>query len=248
MTASSSTPAQSSPAQYSVKGIMGRRVYLEKSKQLGVRDLASRRRLEVGRSGPDVQQLQLYLVDEGYYSGASDGYFGEGTRHALERWQRDVGIPATGAFDVASKEQYLRRAEGYFMGSTAEHVGDKALLGSSSTGVTGVILTGVILMVALVVAGAGRAATRATRVGAVARKAPTGQKTPETLEVPRYFGGREFLEAMRKEYGSGARKTRSERRTLAATSIPTREDTVDTVISSLLQGTELEQRAVSKLH
>ena len=115
-TTSTSTSTSASAAQSAtVRGVMGRRVYAERARKLGVKDLASERNLGVGDSGADVQQLQRFLQDEGYAT-ASDGFFGAGTRRALESWQRDMGVATSGRFDVASKGVYLRCAEGYLVG------------------------------------------------------------------------------------------------------------------------------------
>ncbi len=104
----STPPSTSSPSpSYSVRGVMGRRVYAERAKKLGVLDLGAKRRIELGHAGPDVQELQRFLGEEGYAT-VPDGYFGQGTKRALELWQRDAGVRATGAFDAASKERYLR--------------------------------------------------------------------------------------------------------------------------------------------
>ena len=89
-------------------------MYAERARQLGVRDLGNARPLRVGHSGADVRELQRFLVDEGYDCGGRDGYFGESTAGALARWQRDVGVRATGTFDAATKTRYLSRAEGYY--------------------------------------------------------------------------------------------------------------------------------------
>ena len=105
-----STTAPSLTPSYSVRGVMGRRVYAERARKLGVLDLGAKRRIELGHAGPDVQELQRFLGEEGYAT-ARDGYFGRGTKRALELWQRDAGVPTTGAFDAASKERYLRLHE-----------------------------------------------------------------------------------------------------------------------------------------
>jgi hypothetical protein len=43
-----------------------------------------------------VSQVQSALAREGYYRGAIDGNFGQGTRSALRRYQRDHGLDVTG--------------------------------------------------------------------------------------------------------------------------------------------------------
>jgi len=53
-------------------------------------------------SGPDVEQLQEFLTDQGFGNAAGfkvDAKFGALTRTALKDWQRDVGLEATGRID-----------------------------------------------------------------------------------------------------------------------------------------------------
>ncbi len=44
----------------------------------------------------DIEAVQRRLVELGYDSGAADGLFGPRTRAALQAFQRDRGLPATG--------------------------------------------------------------------------------------------------------------------------------------------------------
>jgi peptidoglycan hydrolase-like protein with peptidoglycan-binding domain len=72
------------------------------------------RNLREGCFGEDVLQLQNWLADETYYNpvdGGYTGYFGSVTKEALQEWQRDNGLEATGHFDSASKSAYLRSLE-----------------------------------------------------------------------------------------------------------------------------------------
>jgi peptidoglycan hydrolase-like protein with peptidoglycan-binding domain len=72
------------------------------------------RNLREGCFGEDVLQLQNWLADETYYNpvdGGYTGYFGSVTKEALQAWQRDNGLEATGHFDSASKSTYLRSLE-----------------------------------------------------------------------------------------------------------------------------------------
>ena len=52
--------------------------------------------LGVGASGTDVMELQKRLSDEGYFHANITGYFGGATKAAVQRYQRDHGIVATG--------------------------------------------------------------------------------------------------------------------------------------------------------
>lgn len=55
------------------------------------------RDLRDGRKGPDVRQLQENLIALGYHGLSTDGRFGAGTRHAVERWQHRHHLKETGA-------------------------------------------------------------------------------------------------------------------------------------------------------
>ena len=48
-----------------------------------------------------VSSVQSALAREGYYDGAVDGRLGPATQRALRKYQRDHGLPATGAIDRA---------------------------------------------------------------------------------------------------------------------------------------------------
>jgi len=126
---------------------MGRRVYAERAKRLGVLDLGAKRMIELGHAGPDVQELQRFLSEEGYET-ARDGYFGRGTKRALERWQRDAGVAATGTFDAASKERYLRFHESAMHRAVASTGSTGSTLSSPVGGV--VVLLAVSLVASLV--------------------------------------------------------------------------------------------------
>ncbi|MGP3920649.1 peptidoglycan-binding protein [Nonomuraea sp. 10N515B] len=59
------------------------------------------RRLGVGTTGPDVQQLELNLVKLGYKPGTVDKTFTAVTAQAVWAWQRDKGLVATGRAEVS---------------------------------------------------------------------------------------------------------------------------------------------------
>jgi len=52
-----------------------------------------------GSSGDSVEKLQRALQIRGYYSGALDGIYGDGTADAVRRYQRAAGLETTGAAD-----------------------------------------------------------------------------------------------------------------------------------------------------
>lgn len=67
--------------------------------------------LSFGSRGAAVETLQLALSRAGYYNGDIDGIFGEQTRNALIRFQRDNGLSqdgVAGAKTNAALEPYLR--------------------------------------------------------------------------------------------------------------------------------------------
>ncbi len=53
------------------------------------------RTMEAGIVGPDVAQLQSFLIDAGYLSAITepDGQFGSATTRAVKRWQEAIGQP-----------------------------------------------------------------------------------------------------------------------------------------------------------
>ncbi len=55
-----------------------------------------------GSSGVNVEKLQQALRIKGYYKGAIDGKFGDGTRSAVLAYQKAVGISQTGKADYAT--------------------------------------------------------------------------------------------------------------------------------------------------
>lgn len=49
-----------------------------------------------GSTGTQVSTLQRHLKSKGYYKGKIDGKFGQKTRSAVYRYQRDIGLTADG--------------------------------------------------------------------------------------------------------------------------------------------------------
>lgn len=47
-------------------------------------------------AGDDVKQLQQNLAAFGHFAGAPDGKYGRATAQAVSRWQKSIGLPATG--------------------------------------------------------------------------------------------------------------------------------------------------------
>ncbi|MCL1899177.1 MAG: peptidoglycan-binding protein, partial [Promicromonosporaceae bacterium] len=59
-------------------------------------EVPASRDLTVGTRGPDVRQLQEFLVDQEHLAVEPDGVFRDHTRRAVVAWQREVGFPADG--------------------------------------------------------------------------------------------------------------------------------------------------------
>lgn len=53
----------------------------------------------LSRAKPEVIEAQTLLTRRGYYLGTVDGIEGRMTRAALRRFQKDAGLPETGAID-----------------------------------------------------------------------------------------------------------------------------------------------------
>ena len=65
----------------------------------GLINAAWKRSLQVGASGQDVTNLQLFLIRHGFLAdGNAIGYFGPKTKNALMKFQKENGISAVGVF------------------------------------------------------------------------------------------------------------------------------------------------------
>jgi peptidoglycan hydrolase-like protein with peptidoglycan-binding domain len=60
--------------------------------------------LKIGGRGNDVKILQDFLISRGYLNGSSTSYFGNGTRLAVMKYQRENGIVQTGTFGPLTKK------------------------------------------------------------------------------------------------------------------------------------------------
>ncbi|MBQ4074504.1 MAG: peptidoglycan-binding protein [Clostridia bacterium] len=58
--------------------------------------------LQRGHYGTLVERLQRELKNQGYYNGATDGYFGEGTENAVKSFQRVKGLEVDGIAGTAT--------------------------------------------------------------------------------------------------------------------------------------------------
>lgn len=60
---------------------------------------ARQQKPELQLSRQSVRQVQQALKDQGYYDGAVDGIMGVRTRRAIQAYQQEKGLPATGRLD-----------------------------------------------------------------------------------------------------------------------------------------------------
>ena len=66
--------------------------------------------LKMGDTGEPVRKLQTALRRAGYFRGNSDGVFGSSTYQAVQAYQRDHGLNATGMATIAMQEQLFGTA------------------------------------------------------------------------------------------------------------------------------------------
>lgn len=76
--------------------------------------------LTEGSYGDGVVELQRFLHSQGYITKLQEtpdgytGFFGALTAEAVKEWQKDVGLPETGAFDGQCRLQYLQQQENVY--------------------------------------------------------------------------------------------------------------------------------------
>lgn len=63
--------------------------------------------LQLGSEGSTVKDLQAMLALMGYYSGAVDGLYGDGTMEAVSQFQTDIGLTADGVVGPATWQRLL---------------------------------------------------------------------------------------------------------------------------------------------
>lgn len=69
--------------------------------------------LAAGSYGDEVRCLQSRLIEDGHLTvSAPTGYFGDLTRAAVVKWQKERGIASTGFFGTLSRGQFAQHAEG----------------------------------------------------------------------------------------------------------------------------------------
>jgi hypothetical protein len=76
---------------------------------LGVAVYNFKRNMKIGATGDDVQELQKYLISQGYLVLKNPTkYFGPMTWNALKKWQKAKGLPNTGYFGPMSRAAILQ--------------------------------------------------------------------------------------------------------------------------------------------
>ncbi len=63
---------------------------------LGIRNSSASATLRQGDQGNKVKEVQQKLKNWGYYSGSADGIFGQGTKDAVIKFQKNNNLPADG--------------------------------------------------------------------------------------------------------------------------------------------------------
>ena len=53
-----------------------------------------------------IKNIQRMLIDKGYMTGTTTGYFGVATREAIKQYQKDQGIPSTGTIGVMTRNNF----------------------------------------------------------------------------------------------------------------------------------------------
>jgi peptidoglycan hydrolase-like protein with peptidoglycan-binding domain len=91
------------------------------------------RTLRTGDTGTDVRQVEENLAALGYSGVTVDTHYTEATATAVKKWQKDLGLPQTGAFDPA---RVVIAPAAFRVASLAAHLGDHAdgpVLGYTAT-------------------------------------------------------------------------------------------------------------------
>jgi N-acetylmuramoyl-L-alanine amidase len=87
--------------------------------------------LEMGDSGDKVKELQTWLTDYGYYSGAVDGNFGADTEKAVKQFQLEASIQVDGK--VGNQTQTTMEKWDQFLAKVQAAAGDSNTASSTNT-------------------------------------------------------------------------------------------------------------------
>jgi peptidoglycan hydrolase-like protein with peptidoglycan-binding domain len=100
------TSASGSPAFGVEGGMLQARPVIATSTPMCVKFSRS---LGVGARGREVTDLQLMLIENGYLKSEATGYFGQMTKAAVVRFQKDGGVNPTGYFGELSRKHHEQR-------------------------------------------------------------------------------------------------------------------------------------------
>ncbi len=126
--------------------------------------------LRQGAMGSEVKEVQRRLKNKGFYKGAIDGVFGEGTRSAVIAFQKKNGLKADG---VVGKATYKA------LGMTASY---NVLVGSTASGGNGYTSSDVYLLAKTIYAeGRGEPYTGQVAIGAVVLNRVRSSAFPNTV-------------------------------------------------------------------
>ena len=135
--------------------------------------------LEVGSRGSDVTKVQKRLIQWGYLDGTADGRYGEDTRNAVRKFQRNNGLTADGKVGAATAAK---------MGVTLS--GTKSSASSSASSSAGYVSADHRLLAKLVYAEArGESYKGKVAVAAVVLNRVGSSSFPNTLSGVVYQGG-----------------------------------------------------------
>jgi peptidoglycan hydrolase-like protein with peptidoglycan-binding domain len=98
--------AEESPVQFERKQSLRRSCFSTLSAILILGYLASPAQaiLQIGDQGEGVVALQTFLAQQGYFQGKATGYYGEGTKTAVIRYQQAQGLTPDGIVGVATQQ------------------------------------------------------------------------------------------------------------------------------------------------
>ena len=146
---------------------------------LNIAPAQAARVLEVGSRGSDVTKVQKRLIQWGYLDGTADGRYGEDTRNAVRKFQRNNGLTADGKVGAETAAK---------MGVTLS--GTKSSASSSASSSSGYVSADHRLLAKLVYAEArGESYKGKVAVAAVVLNRVSSSSFPNTLSGVVYQSG-----------------------------------------------------------
>lgn len=98
--------ASGSPVVGVEGGMLQARPVIATSSQMCVKFYRS---LGIGARGREVSDLQTMLIENGYLKSEATGYFGQMTKAAVVKYQKDNGVSPTGYFGELSRKHHEKR-------------------------------------------------------------------------------------------------------------------------------------------